>query len=167
MATGRLAWSFLGRQDARRPHSQVAVCFICPAGLILRVTLHELMKLLLIFALLFGAIDSANAAENSLGAKIKKIFEPTPTPAPRKHRKRSTKKATPSPSPTASPRHKKTSPTPTATPKTKSKRKNEVSHANSDSRRKPGPKSNRNTKPFTLAASRRKKRRAERYSFAR
>ena len=47
----------------------------------------------LIFALLFGAIDSANAAENSLGAKIKKIFEPTPTPAPRKHRKRSDEKS--------------------------------------------------------------------------
>ena len=70
----------------------------------------------LIFALLFGAIDSANAAENSLGAKIKKIFEPTPTPAPRKHRKSSEKKATPSPSPTASPRHKKTSPTPSPSP---------------------------------------------------
>jgi peptidoglycan DL-endopeptidase CwlO len=70
----------------------------------------------LIIALLFGAIDSANTAENSLGAKVKKIFEPTPTPAPRKHRKRSAKKATPSPSPTASPRHKKTSPTPSPSP---------------------------------------------------
>jgi cell wall-associated NlpC family hydrolase len=70
----------------------------------------------LITALLFGAIDSANTTENSLGAKIKKIFEPTPTPAPRKHRKRSAKKATPSPSPTASPRHKKTSPTPSPSP---------------------------------------------------
>ena len=70
----------------------------------------------LIIALLFGAIDSANTTENSLGAKIKKIFEPTPTPAPRKHRKRSAKKATPSPSPTASPRHKKTSPTPSPSP---------------------------------------------------
>ncbi|HEU5313886.1 MAG TPA: NlpC/P60 family protein [Candidatus Udaeobacter sp.] len=80
---------------------------------------------LLIFALLFGAIDAATAAEESLGAKIKKIFA-TPTPAPtRKHRKRSTKKPTPSPSPTASPKRKKISPTPspTATPKTKSKRK--------------------------------------------
>ena len=73
-------------------------------------------RLPLIFALLFGAIDCANAAENSLGAKIKRIFEPTPTPAPRKHRKRATKKATPSPSPTASPRHKKTSPTPSPSP---------------------------------------------------
>ena len=70
----------------------------------------------LIIALLFGAIDSANTTENSLGAKIKKIFEPTPTPAPRKHRKRSAKKATPSPSLTASPRHKKTSPTPSPSP---------------------------------------------------
>ena len=73
-------------------------------------------RLPLIFALLFGAIDCANAAENSLGTKIKRIFEPTPTPAPRKHRKRATNKATPSPSPTASPRHKKTSPTPSPSP---------------------------------------------------
>jgi cell wall-associated NlpC family hydrolase len=81
--------------------------------------------LLLLSALFFGVTDATNAAEESLGTKIKKIFA-TPTPAPtRKHRKRSAKKATPSPSPTASPRHKKTSPTPspTATPKTKSKRK--------------------------------------------
>jgi cell wall-associated NlpC family hydrolase len=76
----------------------------------------KFVELQLIFALLFGAIDSANAAENSLGTKIKKIFEPTPTPAPRKHRKRSAKKATLSPSPTASPRHKKTSPTPSPSP---------------------------------------------------
>jgi cell wall-associated NlpC family hydrolase len=82
------------------------------------------MKWLLIIALLFGAIDVAITAEDSLGTKIKKIFT-SPTPAPRKHRKRSAKKATPSPSPTASPKHKKTSPTPspTPTPKTKSKRK--------------------------------------------
>ena len=80
---------------------------------------------LLIFALSFAAIDTAGAAEESLGTKIKKIFA-TPTPPPtRKHRKRSAKKATPTPSPTASPKHKKISPTPspTATPKTKSKRK--------------------------------------------
>jgi peptidoglycan DL-endopeptidase CwlO len=82
------------------------------------------MKWLLIAAIFFGAFETANPAENSLGTKIKKIFT-SPTPAPRKHRKRSTKKPTPSPSPTASPRHKKTSPTPspTATPKTKSKHK--------------------------------------------
>ena len=79
-------------------------------------TALKFVGLQLIFALLFGAIDSANAAENSLGEKIKKIFEPTPTPAPRKHRKHSAKKATPSPSPTASPKHKKTSPTPSPSP---------------------------------------------------
>jgi peptidoglycan DL-endopeptidase CwlO len=70
---------------------------------------------LLMFALLFGAIDATNAAEDSLGTKIKKIFA-TPTPAPRKHRKHSTKKATPTPSPTASPKHKKISPTPSPSP---------------------------------------------------
>ncbi len=82
------------------------------------------MKWLLIFALLFGAIDAANAAEESLGTKIKKILEPTPTPA-RKHRKSSAKKATATPSPTALPKRKKASPTPSPSPtsKAKSKRK--------------------------------------------
>jgi len=84
------------------------------------------MKWLLILVILFGAIDAAPAAEESLGAKIQKIFQPTPTPNPsRKHRKHSTKKGTPTPSPTASPKRKKSSPTPspTPTPKSKSKRK--------------------------------------------
>jgi peptidoglycan DL-endopeptidase CwlO len=70
-------------------------------------------------------VVTPDAAEESLGTKIKKIFA-TPTPAPkRKHRKTSTKKATPSPSPTASPRRKKISPTPspTATPETQRKHK--------------------------------------------
>ena len=74
------------------------------------------MKWLLIVTMLLGTIRVSNATEDSLGTKIKKIFEPTPTPAPRKHRKHSAKKVTPSPSPTASPRHKKTSPTPSPTP---------------------------------------------------
>src|SRR5262245_3921590 len=80
-----------------------------------------MMKWLLIFAILFGAIDVAIPAEDSLGTKIKKLLEPSPTPS-RKHRKR---KATPTPSPETSPKRKKASPSPspTATPKTKSKRK--------------------------------------------
>jgi cell wall-associated NlpC family hydrolase len=83
------------------------------------------MKWFLIFVLLFGVIDAAHPAEESLGTKIKKAFEPDPTPSSsRKHRKHSSK-ATPTPSPTASPKRKKVSPTPspTATPKGKSKRK--------------------------------------------
>jgi len=83
------------------------------------------MKWILIVAMLFGAIVTPCAAEESLGAKIKKIFA-TPTPAPkRKHKKSSSKKTTPSPSPTASPKHKKISPTPSpsATPETKRKHK--------------------------------------------
>jgi cell wall-associated NlpC family hydrolase len=82
------------------------------------------MKWLLILAMLVGAIEAADAAEESLGTKIKKAFEPTPTPS-RKHRKRSSKKASPTPSPTASPKQKKASPTPSPSPtsKTKSKRK--------------------------------------------
>jgi cell wall-associated NlpC family hydrolase len=79
------------------------------------------MKWLLIFVIFFGAVGAAPSAQESLGAKIKKVFEPSPTPA-RKHRK---KKATPTPSPDTSPKRKKASPSPspTATPKIKSKRK--------------------------------------------
>jgi peptidoglycan DL-endopeptidase CwlO len=103
-----------------RPRFGVRQCFVALGA---AVSL-KFVGLLLLSALFFGVTDATNAAEESLGAKIKKIFA-TPTPPPRKHRKRSTKKPTPSPSPTASPKHKKVSPTPspTATPKTKSKRK--------------------------------------------
>jgi cell wall-associated NlpC family hydrolase len=84
------------------------------------------MKWLLILAMLSGGIDVAKAAEESLGTKIKRVFDPAPTPTPRrKHRKSSAKKTTPTPSPVKSQKHKKASPTPTstATPKNKSKRK--------------------------------------------
>jgi cell wall-associated NlpC family hydrolase len=79
------------------------------------------MKWLLIIAIFFGAVNPASSAEESLGTKIKKVFEPSPTPS-RKHRK---KKPTPTPSPETSPKRKKASPSPspTATPKSKSKRK--------------------------------------------
>jgi cell wall-associated NlpC family hydrolase len=85
-----------------------------------------LLRAFLIVAMLFGTVGAADAAEESLGAKIKKVFEATPTPTPaREHRKHSAKKSTPSPSPTASPKRKKTSPTPSPspTPETKRKRK--------------------------------------------
>jgi len=71
--------------------------------------------LLSAFALVFGAIHHANAAEEPLGTKIKKIFA-SPTPVPRKHRTPSTKKPTRSPSPTNPPKHKKVSPTPSPSP---------------------------------------------------
>jgi cell wall-associated NlpC family hydrolase len=79
------------------------------------------MKWLLILVILFGAVDAAPSAQESLGTKIQKVFEPSPTPS-RKHRK---KKPTPTPSPETSPKRKKASPSPspTATPKSKSKRK--------------------------------------------
>jgi cell wall-associated NlpC family hydrolase len=81
----------------------------------------SIMKWLLIIAILFGVPYTAGGAEESLGTKIKKAFEPSPTPT-RKHRK---KKPTPTPSPETSPQRKKASPSPspTATPKSKSKRK--------------------------------------------
>jgi peptidoglycan DL-endopeptidase CwlO len=76
-----------------------------------------MLRLFLIVAILVGTITAPEAAEESLGTKIEKIFEATPTPTPpRKHRKRSTGKSTPSPSPTASPKKKKKSPTPSASP---------------------------------------------------
>jgi cell wall-associated NlpC family hydrolase len=84
-----------------------------------------LLRLFLIVVTLFVTVRGADAAEESFGTKIKKVFEATPTPSPpRKHRKRTAKKFTPSPSPTASPK-KKISPTPSpsSTPKAKSKRK--------------------------------------------
>src|SRR5438876_11208199 len=70
------------------------------------------MKWLLILAILLGQVCAAHAAEESLGTKIKKVFEPSPTPI-RKHRK---KKATPTPSPAAERKQKKASPTPTPIP---------------------------------------------------
>jgi peptidoglycan DL-endopeptidase CwlO len=84
-----------------------------------------MLRIFLIVAILVGTITAPEAAEESLGTKIEKIFQATPTPTPpRKHRKRSTGKSTPSPSPTASPK-KKISPAPSASssPATKSKRK--------------------------------------------
>jgi peptidoglycan DL-endopeptidase CwlO len=84
------------------------------------------MKLFLILAILFGVVNAAPSAEESLGTKIKKVLESDSTPTPsRKHRKYSTKKPAPTPSPTASPKRKKASPTPspTPTPRSKSKRK--------------------------------------------
>jgi peptidoglycan DL-endopeptidase CwlO len=102
-----------------RPRFGVRQCFAALGA----TAALKLVGLLLLLALFFGATETTNATEESLGTKIKKIFA-TPTPAPkRKHRKTSTKKATPSPSPTASPKRKKTSPTPspTATPEIKRK----------------------------------------------
>jgi peptidoglycan DL-endopeptidase CwlO len=85
-----------------------------------------MLRVFLIVAIFFGAIVAPNAAEESLGTKIKKFLEPTPTPTPtRKHRKRAAKKSTPTPSPSASPKQKKISPTPSpsVTPATERKRK--------------------------------------------
>jgi cell wall-associated NlpC family hydrolase len=82
---------------------------------------QKTFRLFVIAAMLFGTEHAATAAQESLGTKIKKVFEPSPTPT-RKHRK---KKPTPTPSPETSPKRKKASPSPspTATPKSKSKRK--------------------------------------------
>jgi cell wall-associated NlpC family hydrolase len=98
------------------------------------------MKWLLIVAMLFGALDTANTAEESLGTKIKKIFAPTPTPAPtRKHRRHPAKKTTPSPSPTASPKRKKISPTPSPSPTTKRKHKRQSPTPSPDETPSPSP----------------------------
>jgi len=79
------------------------------------------LKAFLAVVIAFGAVPAAYPAQESLGTKIKKAFEPDPTPSSsRKHRK---KKATSTPTPTASPKSKKASPTPSPTPRSKSKRK--------------------------------------------
>jgi peptidoglycan DL-endopeptidase CwlO len=101
----------------------------------------KFVGLLLLSALCFGVPDTAGAAEDSLGTKIKKIFA-TPTPAPtRKHRKRSAKKAAPTPSPAASPKHKKISPTPSPrpTPETKGKHKKKSPTPNPEETPSPSP----------------------------
>jgi cell wall-associated NlpC family hydrolase len=88
--------------------------------------LQRIFRLFFIAATLFGTLHAANAAEEALGKKIKKILAPTPTPTPtRKHRKTSVKSVSSTPTPTASDKRKKASPTPTPSPtsKTKSKRK--------------------------------------------
>ena len=77
------------------------------------------MKWLLIIAILLGAPYAGCAADESLGTKIKRVFDPSPTPT-RKHRK---KKPTPTPSPETSPKRKKASPSPSPTPTSKSKSK--------------------------------------------
>jgi cell wall-associated NlpC family hydrolase len=95
----------------------------------LSLAIKILLRAFLIVAMLFGTVGAADAAEESLGAKIKKVFEATPTPTPvRKHGKHSAKKSTPSPTPTASPKKKKISPTPSPspTPETKRKRKKKL-----------------------------------------
>jgi cell wall-associated NlpC family hydrolase len=77
-------------------------------------------RLSILLALLCAVPTGNRAAEESLGDKIKKIFEPTPTPTPHKHHKTttSTKKKKPSPSPSPA-KKKKSSPTPSPSPKAK------------------------------------------------
>src|SRR5207244_8896628 len=83
------------------------------------MTLKTIIRCFLLGAMLFGTLCAAEAAEESLGTKIKKVFKPSPTPS-RKHRK---KKATPTPSPETPPKQKKASPTPSPSPSPKSKSK--------------------------------------------
>ena len=76
-------------------------------------------RLSILLALLCAVPMANRAAEETLGDKIKKIFEPTPTPTPHKHRKTATstkKKSSPSPSPA---KKKKSSPTSSPSPKAK------------------------------------------------
>ena len=82
---------------------------------------QRLFRCFLIVAIALGTTRAAEAAQESLGTKIKKVLQPSPTPS-RKHRK---KKTTPTPAPESSPKQKKTSPTPSPsrTSKSKSKRK--------------------------------------------
>ena len=80
---------------------------------------QTLFRCFLIVAIAFGTTRAAEAAQESLGTKIKKVLQPSPTPS-RKHRK---KKSTPTPALESSPRQKKISPTPSPSPTSKSKSK--------------------------------------------
>jgi peptidoglycan DL-endopeptidase CwlO len=103
-----------------RPRFGVRQCFAALGA----AAAVKFVGLLLLSALFFGVTDTTRAAEESLGSKIRKVFEPDPSPTPsRKQRKRSSTKATPTPSPTPSIKRKKASPTASPTPKSKSKRK--------------------------------------------
>ena len=80
---------------------------------------QTLFRCFLIVAIALGTTRAAEAAQESLGTKIKKVLQPSPTPS-RKHRK---KKSTPTPAPESSPKQKKISPTPSPSPTSKSKSK--------------------------------------------
>ncbi len=80
---------------------------------------QRLFRCFLIVAIALGTTRAAEAAQESLGTKIKKVLQPSPTPS-RKHRK---KKSTPTPAPESSPKQKKISPTPSPSPTSKSKSK--------------------------------------------
>jgi len=80
---------------------------------------QTLFRCFLIVAIAFGTTRAAEAAQESLGTKVKKVLQPSPTPS-RKHRK---KKSTPTPAPESSPKQKKISPTPSPSPTSKSKSK--------------------------------------------
>jgi cell wall-associated NlpC family hydrolase len=84
----------------------------------MRRTIKTAVALFVLASIGFSAVRAP--AEESIGTKLKKIFEPTPTPTPRKHTKKKTtaeKSPTPKPSETPekspSPKKKKTSATPT------------------------------------------------------
>ena len=136
------------KSGKRLPHSKTWPCFQTHTSC-LRFGMRQrsaalggavalrFVGLLSAFAVIFGAIHHANAAEQSLGTKIKKILA-SPTPVPRKHQKRSTKKPTPSPSPTNSPKHKKVLPTPSPSP-TPRKHKNKSPTPSPEETASPGP----------------------------
>src|SRR5437016_335773 len=109
----------------------------------IRQTICMLIRILIALALMVSTIVPAPAAEQSLGAALKKILStPTPTPRPRKKKSAvATKKKSPSPTPTpkksstpreeespapsatSTPKKKKRSPTPTPTPSASPHRK--------------------------------------------
>jgi cell wall-associated NlpC family hydrolase len=106
------------------------------------------LRLLIVIAALCVLPVVGEPAEEPLGDKIKRFFEPTPTPTPRTHRKLiSKKKKGPSPSPTPSPRPKQKS-----TPGAEASRTAEPSPSESAERpQKPSPtpsaKKRRGTSP--------------------
>jgi peptidoglycan DL-endopeptidase CwlO len=112
--------------------------------------------LVLVIAAVCAFAVTGEPAEESLGDKIKKVFQPTPTPTPRKHHKTtSTKKKQPSPSATASAKVKaKPSPrataseTPTPTPSASPKLRKKISPTPTpEESPTPSPKKHRKASP--------------------
>src|SRR6266404_5722730 len=93
---------------------------------LIRQTIGMLIRIFIALALMVSTIVPAPAAEQSLGAALKKVFStPTPTPRPRKKKSAvATKKKSPTPTPTpkksSTPREEE-SPAPSATSSPKKK----------------------------------------------
>src|ERR1700720_2036354 len=127
---------------------------------LIRQTIGMLIRIFIALALMASTIVPAAAAEQSLGAALKKILStPTPTPRPRKKKSAvATKKKSPRPTPTpkksSTPREEE-SPVPSATPLSKKK---QTPSATEESPSPTPKKKKRSPTPTPSASPHRKKR---------